>query len=686
MSRAGWLQRFSRAARTRAARTGLRTFARQKPLAAPAVLAVAGAALTFLVGAAPAVPGAGTYRDEVLADNPSSYWRLGETSGTTAVDERASANGGYVNGVALGQTGALANDTNGAVSFDGVNDHVLVPYTSSLDLTTAVSVEAWIKRSKPGWQVVVGKPGHAQSKHENYAIWFNSTNRVVAYFGNGTRYASVTSTPVDTNWHHVVATYDNATAKLYLDGSLATSTTSDIQMTANTLPLNMGRSTTGSYFFGGQLDEVAVYATVLSSARVQAHYDVGRAIDRDPPVVSLDAPAHASSTSDTTPTFSGIAGTATGDSATVTVRLYSGLDALGTPLQTLTTTRAGSSYAVDASALAAGTYTAQAEQADAGGRIGRSSANSFSVNALAPSSERVLIGAGDIASCTETGDSATGALLPNFPNAVVATFADNAYPLGTAQQFADCYDPTWGSARLRTRPSVGTHDYGEAQGGSLSGYTSYFASTLALFGPSASDPSRAYYSYDIGAWHVVVLNAACFYYAPGCSETGQEQWLRSDLTSRPAQCTLAYWHNPFFTSGAAHAGDPRMQRYWNVLYELGADMIVNGHNHQYERFAPQTPSGVADPTYGIREFVVGTGGAEHYGFSTIKPNSEVRNGDTFGLIKLTLRPTGYDWEFVPEAGRTFTDSGSQSCHGAPPGSQASSSRDLPAPEILTHHH
>ena len=110
---------------------------------------------------------------------------------------------------------------------------------------------------------------------------------------------------------------------------------------------------------------------------------------------------------------------------------------------------------------------------------------------------------------------------------------------------------------------------------------------LALFGPSASDPSRAYYSYDLGAWHVVVLNAACYYYAPGCSEAGQEQWLRADLASHPAQCTLAYFHNPLFTSGSVHAGEPRMQRYWNALYEHGAEIILNGHNHQYERFAPQ---------------------------------------------------------------------------------------------------
>ena len=612
------------------------------------------------------VVSAQSYRDAVLADNPVSYWRLGETSGTAAADERATNGGTYTGGVALGQPGALVGDTNTAVSFDGVNDYVVIPDSNSLDATSAVSVEAWIKRSKAGaWQVVAGKPGNGQSRFENYALWFNTLNQVVAYFGDGVGYVSVAAA-VDTNWHHVVATYDNATAKLYVDGALATSSASTIRMAANALPLNVGRSNGNGSFYGGSLDELAVYGSALPEARVRAHYEVGLAVDSNTPVVTLDAPAHATATADTTPTFSGTAGSAPGDSNTVTVRVYSGVDALGTPIQTLTANRQGSVYAVDAtSALSAGTYTAQAEQGDASGNVARSSANTFAVNTAAPPAERVLIAAGDIASCTETGDSASGALLPTFPNAVVQTLGDNAYPNGTAQEFTNCYDPVWGSARARTRPSAGTHDYGEAQSGSLAGYTGYYAATLSVLGASASDPSRAYYSYDIGAWHVVVLNAACFFYAPGCSETGQEQWLRRDLVTRPADCTLAIFHNPLFTSGSVHTGDPRMQRYWNALYELGADVILNGHNHHYERFAPQNPSGVADPAYGIRSFIVGTGGAEFYGFGTIRANSEVRNTGTYGIIKMTLRPGSYDWQFVPAAGSTFTDSGSQSCHGVP---------------------
>jgi hypothetical protein len=440
-----------------------------------------------------------------------------------------------------------------------------------------------------------------------------------------------------------------------------------VQLTPNALPLNFARTNSGGSFFGGLLDEVAVYGSALSPARILAHYTIGRAIDTVPPQVALNSPAHATSTSDTTPTFAGTAGAASGDSQSVTVRVYSGLDAFGTPVQTLSAARQGTSYSVDAgSALAPGTYTAQASQSDASGNTGRSSANTFAVASSAPSPQRVLVAAGDIASCTEAGDTATGLLLGQFPNAVVATLGDNAYPAGTAQQFADCYDPAWGAAKARTRPTLGTHDYGDVQGGSLAGYLGYFQNQLLLFGPSASDPSRAYYSYDLGAWHVVVLNAACVYYAPGCSPAAQEQWLRTDLESRPAACTLAYFHNPLFTSGATHQGDPDMRRYWDVLYAHGADVVLNGHNHQYERFAPQDPSGLGDAQYGIREFVVGTGGADFYGFSTTRPNSEVRNTGTYGVIKLTLSETGFDWQFVPEAGKTFTDTGSQQCHGAPP--------------------
>ena len=149
----------------------------------------------------------------------------------------------------------------------------------------------------------------------------------------------------------------------------------------------------------------------------------------------------------------------------------------------------------------------------------------------------------------------------------------------------------------------------------------------------------------------------------GCNAGNpQEQWLKADLAAHPAQCTLAYWHRPRFSSGE-HGNQTYMSTIWQDLYNAGADVVLNGHDHDYERFAPQNPSGGADSTNGIREFVVGTGGKNHYAFSsTIQPNSQVRNMDTYGVLKLTLHPSGYDWQFVPQAGKSFTDSGSGTCH------------------------
>ena len=160
-----------------------------------------------------------------------------------------------------------------------------------------------------------------------------------------------------------------------------------------------------------------------------------------------------------------------------------------------------------------------------------------------------------------------------------------------------------------------------------------------------------------------MLNSECAEVGGCGTGSAQEQWLRQDLTAHPAKCTLAYWHKPLFSSGAKHGNDPEVKPLWNALYAANADLVINGHDHDYERFAPQDPSGNLDPQRGIREFVVGTGGKNsHRSFASPKPNSEVRQADTFGVLKLTLHPMSYDWEFVPEAGKTFTDSGTGTCH------------------------
>ena len=272
----------------------------------------------------------------------------------------------------------------------------------------------------------------------------------------------------------------------------------------------------------------------------------------------------------------------------------------------------------------------------------------------------VLVGAGDIAACESGGDEATAALLDGIAGTVF-TAGDNVYQDATASEFANCYDPSWGRHKGRTRPAPGNHEY--YQGAKANPYFDYF-------GAAAGERGKGYYSYDLGAWHIVVLNSNCAQVGGCSSGSPQEQWLRADLAAHPTACTLAYWHHPLFSSGH-HGGMSDMVPLWQALYEAGAELIINGHDHLYERFAPQDPRGVADPEYGIRQFTAGMGGKSLYPFKTLKANSEMRNNDTYGVLKLTLHATSYDWEFVPEAGKTFTDRGSGSCHSprtAPPGS------------------
>lgn len=259
----------------------------------------------------------------------------------------------------------------------------------------------------------------------------------------------------------------------------------------------------------------------------------------------------------------------------------------------------------------------------------------------------VLVGAGDIAGCASTYQDEATALLLDEIDGTVFTAGDNVYPWGSAADYAGCYDPSWGRHRDRTRPVPGNAEYHTA---GAAGYFEYF-------GARAGAAGEGYYSYDLGAWHIVALNSnvAMSAGAP------QEQWLRADLAGSDRTCMLAYWHHARFSSGTDHGSSTASAPLWEALYEAGAEIVLSGHDHGYERFAPQTPDGAADPERGIRQFVVGTGGGALDGFGTPQPNSEVRSSSAHGVLKLTLRPDGYDWEFVPVAGRTFTDRGSGSC-------------------------
>jgi hypothetical protein len=267
------------------------------------------------------------------------------------------------------------------------------------------------------------------------------------------------------------------------------------------------------------------------------------------------------------------------------------------------------------------------------------------------SEEAVLVGAGDIADCADlTGAEATARLIEKTPGTVMA-IGDEAYPDGAKENFV-CYDKTWGRFKDRTRPAVGNHEFHSI---SAAYYFQYFGSL-------AGDPKDGFYSYDLGSWHIIVLNSECEEVGGCVIGSRQEKWLRDNLAAHPVACTLAYFHKPLFSSGAKHGNDPSVKPLFQTLYEASADIVVGGHDHDYERFAPQDPDGKADLKRGIREFVAGTGGKNHRPFGEPLPNSEVRNADSFGVLKLTLKIGGYDWQFIPEAGKTFTDSGSGTCH------------------------
>jgi Calcineurin-like phosphoesterase len=277
----------------------------------------------------------------------------------------------------------------------------------------------------------------------------------------------------------------------------------------------------------------------------------------------------------------------------------------------------------------------------------------------------IFVGAGDIASCARTGDEATAKLLDDIvegapSTTTVFTTGDNAYESGTASEFANCYDPSWGRPKIKeiTRPTIGNHEYyGTAD---ASGYFKYFESILS----AAGDTGKGYYSYDVGSWHMISLNSNCSFVAGGGCGRGstQVEWLKTDLAAHSKTCTLAYWHHPLFSSGSTSGGNSKMKPFWEALYAAKADVVLNGHVHNYERFGPQTPSGVADPAQGIREFVVGTGGYSLNSFKTTVANSQVRKANAAGVLKLTLYPSSYDWQFVTAPGGTVADSSSGSCH------------------------
>jgi hypothetical protein len=265
----------------------------------------------------------------------------------------------------------------------------------------------------------------------------------------------------------------------------------------------------------------------------------------------------------------------------------------------------------------------------------------------------VLVGAGDIAACNSQGDEATAAVLVEVVSgaeqAVVFTAGDNAYPSGSERNFLDCYDPSWGAFKDITRPALGSREYRTAGAG---GHFDYF-------GVPPGERDKGYYSYDLAGWHIVVLNSNCDQIG-GCEAgSAQEIWLREDLAASSAVCTLAYWHHPLFSSGS-DGGVPDVLPLFQALYDADAEVVINGDDHFYERFAPQDPVGEEEDE-GIRQFIVGTGGSSLSSFGAGAPNSEVRFSEAFGVLALTLLPDGYEWAFMSVAGSDFNDPGTGTC-------------------------
>ncbi len=274
------------------------------------------------------------------------------------------------------------------------------------------------------------------------------------------------------------------------------------------------------------------------------------------------------------------------------------------------------------------------------------------ITVLAPGSSVTFVGAGDIADCGSTDDEATAALINAMPGIPVFTLGDNAYQNGSTKDYANCYNPSWGAFKARTHPSAGNHEY------NTSGAAPYFA----YFGAAAGTAGQGYYSFDLGAWHIIVLNSNI----ANDANSPQDVWLRADLAAHPNVCTLAYFHHPLYSSiggtGSGGAVITSARRFWDDLYAAGADLILNGHRHVWERIAPMKPDGTADPVRGIRTIIAGMGGESGGDLTNVFPLSEAREGRTFGVLKLTLRSTSYDWQFIPVAGSTYTDSGTGSCH------------------------
>jgi hypothetical protein len=660
-----------------------------------------------------------SYAQVVKADSPAGYWRLGETTGTTAVDSSGNGNGGtYAGGPALGQAGAVASDA--AVGFDGVDDRVSVPDTSALRLSGSFSIEFWAKLTQfanayPG---IVHK-GSSTSTGTGYVIWYGSDGQPVFKRAGIDGKKTTAGGALSTNaFKYYVLTYDATTSTLrwYVNGALDASY-SGITYPAgtDTSAFELGR---GDQYGKETLDEVALYGGALPASRIAAHYaavgsgscsdvagatgktytlgsaDLGATMrvavtasnsagssvalsDQTAPVAA-QPPSPPSNTSP--PTIAGIP--QSGHQLTADPGTWSGTQPIAYAYQWRRCDSAGGNC-VDIAGATAQSYTVAS--ADVGSTIrvtvtgsnsgGSASAASAPTAVVTPgTADPVVMAAGDVACGSQSGTTpcqqgaTAGVISAASPDAVLA-LGDLQYECGALSDFRSYYDTTWGAFKSKTYPAPGNHEYATSTDPANScfgmpsgapGYYTYFDSAGSPLDSNCVVGCRGYYSFNLGSWHLIALNSNCTDVPGGCG-TGspQEQWLRADLAADTHSCTLAFWHHPLFSS---YTSTTSVRPLYQALYDDGVELLLVGHAHNYERFAPQDPFGALDPARGVREIVVGTGGRSHHAFTTTAANSEARNGDTFGALKVVLHASSYDWTFVPVSGSTFTDSGTTACH------------------------
>jgi fibronectin type 3 domain-containing protein len=518
---------------------------------------------------------------------------------------------------------------------------------------------------------------------------------------------------VDGAWHHAAATYDGTTWRLYLDGDLdALLAVGQPANTANTVATAVGSSLntggTAAGFFSGTVDEVRIWNVARSLAQIQAtrateittpmpnliaawnaNDGIGSGlVDRSgggnaastvgspqwtagfvapayngAPTVTLVAPADGATGTTTSPSLSVTPTDPEGGNVSVAFygRAYSsGIFSL---IATNNAVVSGSPTSTTWAGRGDGQRYQWYVTVSDGTKTTVSPTWTFNTT---PSVDPVIVGGGDIAYCPDASTN-TGLLTSPLLDGVagdIFTLGDNAYLDGTPAEFSACYDPSWGGApghelKARTHPAAGNHDWNTA---ALGGYFGYF-------GIAAGDPAtgRSYYSFDEGSyWHIVVLDSECAKVSGGCAATSpQVNWFRADLVANASRNLIVIWHKPRYSSGPVGDSLIELQPFWDLSYQYGVDLILVGHDHIYERMAPMNASGVADPVNGIRQITAGTGGEEHHNFTTVRSTSVVRNNDAFGVLKLTLHPTTYDWLFLPESGKTFTDSGTSGVNAGP---------------------